>query len=360
MSLFRINASLLILLCLISPSSASTAPDTDLRPLVNKLNLILSNQSHDKAGMSFLLRKDDAVIMKFSKGLANKDKHLAIDTNTGFRIGSISKPFTALAIMKLAEQDKLSLDDPVTQFIPQLPSKWRNVTLKHLLSHRVYLSQDFFSSSNLHLADNSTNQDLVEFVSSDTMNVKALAVNKAIYCNACFVLLAEVIANASGTGFAAYLNQAIFVPAGMNNTYIVEEGVPIKLGDALNYANTESFFGIHQYTTGAMAQVSSVEDLNNFIIALKKGRIISKGSLNLMTKVHSEAGVDGTFGLGWMLGWGDEPFYSHGGSQDGYQAELFIHPRHNLEIIILSNGGDKTYSLQAQIMRTVMTHYKGI
>lgn len=355
---FTIQIFLFLFLNFISfISFANNESQNNKNSLVGKLNQILSMQDEDKPGVSVLVKKDDGVIFKLSKGLANKGKNLSINSNTGFRIGSISKPFTALAIMQLVEQEKLYLDDHVTKYIRELPTGWKDITIKHLLSHRVYISDDFFSDSNLNLANLSTNQDVIKFMCSNKIKVKAQAFESGIYCNSCYVLLAEVIAKVSGVSFSDYMSENIFVPANMKNSYIVEKGVTIKLGDALNYAKTESFFGINQYTTGAMAQVSSIEDLNNFIVALKEGQIINQKSLSLMTKVHSDGGDDGTFGLGWTIGWGDLPFYSHGGSQDGYQTELFFHPKHNLEIAILTNGGDETYKLQAKLMRTIITHY---
>jgi CubicO group peptidase (beta-lactamase class C family) len=332
-------------------------PQENKSALVDKLNSILSKQEKDQPGVTVLVKKDNETLFQFSKGLANKDKNISISASTGFRIGSISKPFTALAVIKLMEQRKLSLDDNVTKYVPTLSLVWKDITIRHLLSHRVSISDDFFSDANLNLASASTNEDVVKFLSSKKIKAKPQVFDKAVYCNSCFVLLAEVITKVSGVSFSDYLSENIFIPANMKNTYIVEKGDIIKMGDALNYAKTESFFGINQYTTGAMAQVSSINDLNNFIVALKEGKIISHKSLSLMTQVHSDAGDDGTFGLGWMIGWGEQPFYSHGGSQDGYQAELFFHPKYELEVAILTNGGDETYGLQAKVMKAIFAHY---
>ena len=337
---------------------SSTLTDTGGNSLNDKLNEIFSKQKNNKAGLSVLIRKDNEVIFKRSKGLAKKKRSIPINFNTGFRIGSISKPFTALAIMKLVEQKKLSIDNSVTKFVTELPLSWKDITLKHLLSHRVYISSDFFSDSNLDIANLSTNQNVVKFLSSKNIKVSSLAAEKAQYCNSCYVLLAEVIARVSKDGFAEYLQKTIFTPANMKDTYIVEQGVSLKCEDALNYAKTESFLGVVQYTTGAMAQVSSVEDLNNFIIALKKNIIVSEEILGLMTEVHADLGDDGLFGLGWIIGRGEAPFFSHGGSQDGYQSELFIYPKYELEVVILTNGGDDTYELQGQLMRTITSHFK--
>lgn len=358
MHIFTTQSLVFFLLSLISHNAlTSTESPIKKSSIVDKVHSIISKQEEDKPGIAVLLRKDNKVILKVSKGLANKNTHLTIGPSTGFRIGSISKSFNALAIMKLVEQERLSLEDEVTEFVEGLPLGWKGITIQHLLSHRVYISNDFFSDSNLEIANQSTNEDLIKFVSSNNITVKALAFDKAMYCNSCFVLLAEVIKEASESSFSDYLNQNIFAPANMKNTYIVEKGVSIKPNDALNYALTESFLGINQFTTGAMAQVSSIEDLNNFIIALKAEKIVSQETLNLITKVHSDAGDDGTFGLGWMIGWGDKPFFSHGGSLDGYQSELFFYPKYDIEVAILTNGGDSTYELQSQIMRAILTHY---
>lgn len=352
------HAFLISFIYLISTNVVADVDSQDNKTeLVEKLKVILSKQKEDKPGVSVLVKQDNEVVFQLSKGLANRDENLVISPSTGFRVGSISKPFTALAVMKLVEQEKLSLDENITKYIPELPVGWKDITIKHLLSHRVFISDDFFSDSNLNLANSSTNYDVVKFLTSTNIKVEPKAFDKAVYCNSCFVLLAEAVSKVSDVSFSDYLTENIFKPAQMTNSYIVEKGVAIKVGDALNYAQTESFFGIKQYTTGAMAQVSSINDLNNFMTALKAGKIISKKSLNLMTKVHSDAGDDGAYGLGWIIGWGGQPFYSHGGSQDGYQSELFFHPKYDLEVAILSNGGEETYELQAQIMRTVFSHY---
>ena len=194
---------------------ASNEPRSNENSLVSKLNQILSMQEEDKPGFSVLVKKDNEVLFKLSKGLANKEKNLRINTNTGFRIGSMSKPFTALAMMKLVEQKQLSLADPVTKFIVALPIGWKDITIEHLLSHRVYISDDFFSDSNLNLANLSTNRDVITFISSNKIEVKSQAFDKAIYCNSCYVLLAEVVAKVSGVSFSEYLSENIFLPANM-------------------------------------------------------------------------------------------------------------------------------------------------
>jgi len=330
--------------------------DVNSTSLEAKLSPIFAKQSDRHPGFSLLVKHNDKTIIKTSKGRASHN--VAISENTGFRIGSISKTFTALAIMTLIEQGKLTLNDKVGQYLSGLPTDWQKISIKDLMSHRVGLSKDFFSDKNLHLANNATNTTLLQFIRQEGLAITTLSKNEAVYCNTCYVLLAEIISHASDYNFSDYLNKVIFAPASMKHSYIVNENTNIKASTALNYAKTTHFFNIEQYTTGAMAQISSLNDLDNFIKALKQEKIVSLSTLKLMTQVHADMGDDGLYGFGWMIGWGSEPFYSHGGSQDGYQTELFIYPKYNLEIVILSNGGDETYELQGEMIRVIINHYK--
>lgn len=328
-------------------------------PLPSLLDDIMAQQAPDQPGLSVLVRHHDKVIYQRSEGLANRHTGQAITADTGFRLGSISKPFTAVAIMRLAEQGRLSLGHQVSRYIPTLPTVWQSITLEDLLAHRVFLSQDFFADDNLSLADGADNATLVTFLSSDELIVRPLEGGRGIYCNSCYVLLAEVVSQVSKIPFADFLQREVFEPAQMVHSHIVASGKALAASDALNYAQTRTFLGIRQYTTGAMAQVSSVSDLNRFIRALKAGRIVRSDTLTQMTRIHGDLGEDGVYGLGWFIGPGKQPFFAHGGSQDGYQTELFIDPQHDLEVVILSNGGETTYALQVQIMRTVLQSIRG-
>ena len=352
------GAALLLGFSVMAVAATGATGDVPIIPLESQLAGIMARLDDEEAGLSVLVRRQDRVIFRQSRGLANRDKGIAIDGETGFRIGSISKTFTALAVMQLAERGRLDLDDSVRQYLPVLPRTWQPVTIRHLLSHRVALSDDLFDDANLTTADGATNRQLVEFVSRPQVEVTALAAEAAVYCNSCYVLLAEVVAEASGQGFAEYMKTAIFTPAGMQGSYIVEKGVSLRTRDALNYARTARFLGIIQYTSGAMAQVSSVEDFQRFIAVLKRGKLVSPATLKLMTEPHADLGEDGIYGLGWSVGPGLQPFFAHGGAQDGYQAELFFHPRHQLEVVILSNGGERTFAVQRALMRAILGHYR--
>ncbi|QSX36454.1 beta-lactamase family protein [Shewanella sedimentimangrovi] len=324
----------------------------------DKISVLLGKVDPQGPGLSLLVRHNDQVQGQYHRGLANKIEQLGINNHTGFRLGSIAKPFTAIAVMQLIEKGSLSLDDAVTTYLPTLGAKWQKISIRQLLSHRVSLSRDFFSDANLALANGADNRALLAFITSSRVQVKPREQDEAIYCNSCYVLLAEIVAAASGESFATYMRRHIFAPAGMVDSYLVEKGTKLSADAALNFGKSPRFFGIEQYTTGAMAQISSLEDLNKFIIALKQGALISRETLKLMTQVHADMGNDGLYGLGWEIGYGDEPFFAHGGSQDGYQTQLFFYPKYNLEIVALANNGDSGYELTQELIHTIVMHYK--
>ncbi|MCW8876720.1 MAG: beta-lactamase family protein [Kangiellaceae bacterium] len=326
--------------------------------LEHKIDKILEKQSPKAPGISLIIRDNNQIVISKSKGVANSNENIPIDSKTGFRIGSISKPFTALAILQLKEQSKLSLNDSIKKYIGRLPSSWKTITIHQLLTHQVSLNKDFFSDEYLELANGSSNQDVIDFINTKNVVIETLAPKKASYCNTCYVLLAEVIKEVSGISFSEYMQKYIFDMAQMSNSYIVSRGTQLRQGDALNYAITDSFFGIIQFTTGAMAQVSSAEDLSKFIDSLKMLKLINAESLALMTESHAESIEGGQFGLGWFVGSEDRPFFAHGGSQDSYESELYFNPHLNIEFIFLSNGGEESFKLKRTLLRAVINHFE--
>jgi CubicO group peptidase (beta-lactamase class C family) len=349
------------------PVKAAQAPDS----IISKVDAILEQQKTDQPGLSILIRHQDQIILKRSKGLSRTafssratlskvngaEKGQTINADTSFRIASISKPFTAIAIMQLVEKGDINLSDSIRQYLPELNEKWQPFSVSHLLSHRVSVSKDFFDHNSTQRSKNATNVQALKFVNSNNIKVKALPKNKGLYCNICFVLLAETISRVSGESFATYMQRYIFEPANMHNSYIYDKPDKLRQNTAFNYAKNAKIYDIFQYNSGTMGQVSSTTDLNQFIVALKSGKLIKQSSLDMMTQVHADLGDDGFYGLGWTIGWDAQPFFSHGGSNDGYESELFFHPKHELEVVILSNGGEAAYEIKLQIMRAIIKHF---
>lgn len=314
-----------------STTSAATEPST----LPEKIDQYLeSNQSDNAAGISILVLQDGEEIYSASKGMANINSRTSISRETGFRLASVSKPFTAIAIMQLVEKGELKLSDSVLDYIPELSPTWKAITIDYLLSHQsgIYdIFNDFWSPS---ITNNLTMNGLIDYLSNNP-TLEFTPGSKGDYSNTGYMLLAIIIERKTSLRFSEYMARNIFEPANMKDSYINDEYQEIKPGDAINYADRYAYYGITTYLTGSMAQVSSTDDFSHFFDALYKGKLVSDQTLNIITSKHSWLGFV-SYGYGFIV---DENFYGHSGQWDGFETELAIDTGRRIEWVILTNSG---------------------
>ncbi|MEP7704143.1 serine hydrolase domain-containing protein [Paraglaciecola sp. 25GB23A] len=293
------------------------------------------------AGIAIFVNKNETVKYTGFKGLANIQESISIDADTGFRIASISKVFTALATMKLFEQELIQLNDSILKYLPELPSSWQHITIHHLLSHQSGIPQ-YENHPDATIWDGQTNDDVLRFYISHS-ELSFEAGSKGEYSNAGYHLLAEIIFRAVGIHYENYMHEYFFEPLGMNNSYVADETTSPRVNDALNFAQYTTFNGKNNFTNGANGIVSSINDLNIFISALLDGQIVKLETLNLMLVHHTPALLgEADYGYGWILAPEGSDAFSHTGGHDGFRTWLLINRDKNLRMIILGNGGDLT------------------
>lgn len=300
-------------------------------------------QSPLQTGISLLLLKDDEVIYKRSIGMADVSQDISVTEQTVFRTVSVTKPFTALAILQLVERGLLFLDDSVRTWIPELPISWHEITIHDLLTHQSGIP-DYLSIFKTVVLDGMTNQDLIDYFTSNAA-LDFLPRTDARYSNGNYTVLAEIIARASGQHFAQYLHVNILDPAGMTSSYLVGEALPLELNVALNYAYDSKIDGITYLTTGAIGLMSTVVDLNKFVVALLDNKIISAISLKLMAQPHAKfpeyyQSDYGYYGYGWYVNSPFDGMINHAGLGGGFHSRLYINKKENFVFIALSNGGE--------------------
>lgn len=289
-------------------------------------------------GIAISVNKNDTVQYFGIKGLANKQENTLINADTGFRIASISKTFTALAIMKLYEQELIQLNDSILKFLPELPFSWQHITIHHLLSHQSGIPEYQNHSG----VDGQTNNDVLQFYISHP-ELSFEAGSKGEYSNAGYHLLAEIFIKVTGIHYEGFMNENFFVPLGMFNSYVTDETTTQRVNDALNFAQYSTFYGKNNFTNGANGIISSINDLNIFISALLDGKIVKLETLELMLQHHTPALISGNdYGYGWTLDPKGSDAFSHVGGHDGFRTWLLINREKNLRVIILGNGGDLT------------------
>ncbi|WP_167404831.1 serine hydrolase domain-containing protein [Vibrio penaeicida] len=307
--------------------------------LDNYLNVTIPDSG---PGIAISVIKNGKIEYIGVKGLASKPQNIPIGLDTGFRLASISKTFTALAIMKLYEKKLIQLDDSILKFLPELPSSWQGITIHHLLSHQSGIP-DYNNDPNLgDWLDGQTNSDVLQFYLSHP-ELSFEAGSKGEYSNVGYFLLAEIFIKVTGTRYEDYIQQVFFEPLDMNSSYVADETTSPRANDALNFAQNTTFYGKNNFTNGANGIVSSINDLNIFISALLGGKVVQLETLELMLQHHTPNLLSGSdYGYGWMLAPQGSDAFSHAGGHDGFRTWLLINRDKNIQVIILGNGGELT------------------
>jgi CubicO group peptidase (beta-lactamase class C family) len=187
----------------------------------SRLDVELGKLVHgEEPGLAICVASDGSITNLSARGVADLEHKIPMTVDTPVYIASVAKGFTAVAILKLVEEKRLSLDDHLNALLPGLPAYLEPVTVRHLLTHTSGIPEydDAFASK-----PGLTNADVMSFLRAHSSLV-APAGSKWSYSNAGFVLLAEVFAHVSGESLDAYLTKKIFQPLGMANTFILTEG----------------------------------------------------------------------------------------------------------------------------------------
>ena len=357
--------------CSSDDSEVITETPEDLTSIIN--GILEERQSSTQPGLTVLVRKDGDIVCHNSKGIARTEGSRPINSDTGFRIGSITKTFTALAIMQLVEQDMISLDDKLLTIVPELSDTFQDITVAHLLAHRAGLLDYIDDNSDMTSLDGLTTSQILDLIPiSGLKNLIFEPGTSAEYSNTGYVFLALIIEKVSGMDYPTYMKTNIFDPIGMNNTFVISENQ--HLGDlndnyALNFGTEIKVKGFNSLIYGASGIVSSTNDMNLFVEAVVENDIIKEESLQTMIRPLSSISWLGDYGLGWTLGTGtnywhqeanltDTNDYWHIGGFDGYRSMFSINPDLNLEIVMLTNNGDTSQEISYALMRGVREYFK--
>ena len=386
MKLAYFSTSLLMLCLLLAGCGGSSGGNSQPKPVLPPPQANLSdtldtylntNQPEDAPGLSVLVRKDGQVVYKKSKGLANSFTGAQINNNTGFRLGSVTKPFVALAIMQLEERGFLNLEDRLAQYIPGISEVYGDITLFQLLTHQSGIPDYVNDTDNLMPLDNLTTEQFINLgITTGESELEFSPGSQAQYSNTGYVALTAVIEHVTGLSFVDYMQLEIFDYLGMNNSYVINENRQMgDLGEdaALSHARTKKVYAIgfenqefNALIYGSSGQVSSIEDMNAFLIGLANEEIVSRQTLDKMLVPQSPLNDIGDYGLGWLLGtgnyWHNDRYtsksdYWHSGGYGGYRTLLSISPQHGIEVVVLTNGGNITQEHTWNILELVRQHY---
>lgn len=280
-----------------------------------------------------------------------------------FDVASVSKPITALAVLRLVESGRLSLDDTIQQWLPNSPASWSAISVRHLLAHRAGV-RDYINTlpvAQVSLLDGLTNAGLLQLLTQDG-RLDFSPGSAAAYSNSNYVLLAEIIARVTGQTYADHLRTTIFEPLGMHSTFVAGSAIPSNINLATNYANQTIPWGINLLTVGDMGIFSSVADLELLLRAFRSGRLVSAATAQSMTVAQSGQAINTAgeyYGFGWLVpGNITHPtVFAHSGMKDGFRSLTRVNQLMDLELLMLSNGGESSTQIMNDVRRVVQQTY---
>jgi CubicO group peptidase (beta-lactamase class C family) len=297
----------------------------------------------DGPGASLLVVRDGRVLYTKGYGLADLASHTPVTPETNFRLASLSKQFTATAVMLLVADGKLRYDDSVTTMVFGLP-RWANgVTVRHLLNHTSGLPdyEDFVPDSQtaqVHDAD-------VPALIARAPGLEFAPGTRYAYSNSGYVLLALIVERVSGKRFADFLNDRIFATLGMRGTVALEEGRSSVAHRAFGY--TLDSAGVPHLTDQSNTSAtlgdggiySSASDLAKWDGALRRNTIVSADAQRLAwTPPTLAGGVPSEYGFGWFVD-NDRGALrvSHHGESRGFTNAIIRYPDRKLTVVVLTN-----------------------
>lgn len=290
-----------------------------------------------------LITKYDQVIYKGAFGYADLRRKDTLSTQTAFQLASVSKQFTAMAIMMLKEEGRLGYDDSVQQYIPEFP--YKGISIRQLLTHRSGLSNYTYFSDEL-WPDRKipiTNKDVLQLMAAHQPQPYYQPDTRFDYSNTGYFLLASIVEKASGMPFATFMQKHIFEPLEMTNTFTFSDSLTAsvkKIATGHSGGRRKIKPDYLDSVLGDKGVYSTVEDLYKWDQALYTEKLVKKETLEEAfagSRLKKKKGED--YGFGWRirpLESGDTVVY-HAGLWHGYNTYLLRNPKDHSAMIVLSN-----------------------
>jgi CubicO group peptidase (beta-lactamase class C family) len=295
-------------------------------------------------GASIVVLHHGQVILRRAYGMADLERRVAAAPTTNYRLASVSKQFTAMAVMLLAAGGKLRYDQPVRDLLPDLPAAARDVTIRHLLNHTSGLwdYEDLIPESRTAQLDDA---DVLALLGpKDSLYAPPGTAYR--YSNSGYVLLGLIVERASGMSFPAFLRARIFTPLGMSASVAHVEGSDVVPHRAYGYSPRGGAFlntdqSVTSATLGDGGIYTNVDDMARWDRALEEQTLVDAATLGLATTPPSLPGGGGAateYGFGWFVDtYRGEPRWRHTGETSGFRNAIQRYPARHLTIVILTN-----------------------
>lgn len=309
---------------------------------VDSTDLIVQKIMNEQkiVGLSLAVIKNGQPQVNKGYGLANVEHNAPVTAETVIRLGSVSKQFFTTAILKLQEEGKLSIEDNVHKFFPDAPETWRPIRLRHLMSHTSGLKREGPAYNNSIIQP-----DLVIIKSAYSLPLDFKTGEKYQYCNLGYYMLAEIIKQVSGMPWQDYIQEKLFIPAGMKNSGMTDF-YPIIPHRANGYmhkngvlVNADAMYAVRP--SGGFLSTSSDMILWEKVLR-EKNVILKKENWERLwqpvIKTIDDPKSKAYYGFGWTIDeYNGHNVIEHGGANVGFRSHYARFVNDNLTIIIMTN-----------------------
>lgn len=343
-------------------SACQVTSQTAERELAAAIDSIANSalRSRSIPGMSIAVVRGSNTIIMRGYGFADLENDVPATAETVYRIASITKQFTAAAIMRLVEQRKIHLDDPITKFLPEYPAAGRKVTIHHLLNHTsgIPTFAGMAKAREKRRLD-LTHEQVLAFFKDEPLEFAPGG--KLRFTNSGYYLLGMILEKATSQSYPDHLRQTFFEPLALTSTVYCDQRPIIKhraRGYSFENGTPVNAAPISMKTTfSAAALCSTVEDLVKWQQAMVEGRIVDPATYAKMTRLTElPDGEKEPYGYGLSLAdLEGRPRVAHVGAINGFTSYLSYYPEQDVTVAVLANSGSaNTWVLGTRIARLVL------
>ncbi|MCF8309029.1 MAG: beta-lactamase family protein [Bacteroidales bacterium] len=333
---------------------------TDIEHQIQKYR----NQSRFNGSVA--IARDGNVLFNKQYGYADMEKGIPVNDTSQFQLASVSKQFTAAAILKLYQEGRINLDSSLTTYLPELP--YSDVTIRHLLTHKAGFP-NYMWIIGRHWDENHTptNEDVLEIMSENPVNLRFEPGQKFNYSNTGYCLLACVIERVSGVEYDEFLRSRFFEPLKMTNTFafsMTDNSFTPGMVKGYRYngnAYNSVDYNLMDGTYGDKGIYSTATDMLKWTHALKTGKIMDKA---LVKRAFSPSRLNNgkklDYGYGFRIKhFNDRKMVFHNGSWSGFRSTVRTFPESGLTLVILTNNSfNETGDMARNLTRTLLNDYQ--
>ena len=318
----------------------SAASNVQADTLDDKIRAIMTERHIPGAAVAVV--QNGKVVRMKGYGVASLEFNVPVTTETVFEIGSVSKQMTAAGIMLLVQDGRVALDEKISKYLPNTPDAWKDVTVRHLLTHtsgvKSYSSLDGFG-----LSERMTINDFIKKLSPHPLEFTPG--EKNIYSNSGFNLLAYIIETQSGRKYMDFMRERIFLPLGMTKTGDRDPQFVIPFRANGYEWRLDRYSGRDGNLTdlmGAGSITSTISDMARWEAALRGEKVLnSQSKKEIWTQFTFLSGKQSPYGLGWRISdVRGNALIGHTGQTAGFGAAIFRYVDSDVTVIALTNLGE--------------------